>query len=65
MEVPFNEAQGKLFQQIEAGLADLSGKRESMLLMVLAGAGHAEGAFGLKAFDFEKGTVTVQLQETD
>ena len=60
-DIPINEAQVKLFQQIDAGLIELVGKRDAGLLVLLAGAGFDTGTFSLLGFDFEKGTVRVQL----
>ena len=60
-DIPINKAQAKLFQQIEAGLVELVGKRDAGLLVLLAGVGFDAGTFELLGFDFEKGTVRVQL----
>ena len=60
-DIPINAGQVALFRQIEAGLTELVGKRDAGLLVLLAGAGLASGAFTLLGFDFEKGTVRVQL----
>jgi len=60
-DIPINAAQVSLFRQIEAGLADLEGKRDAGLLVLLAGAGFKAGKFALQGFDFEAGIVRVQL----
>ena len=60
-DIPLNASQMTLFRQIETGLAELQGKRDVGLLVLLAGAGYEAGEFQLLGFDFEAGFVRVQL----